>query len=130
MRSAGRVRDVLHDLLSTEFGFDIPVVVRTPRQLRALAAEVDDLDSPLGPDARVYVAFSDGPPTAEGRRVLDGWDVEGERARVLRDHVVLWLTTPAHSARLDNTRIEKAMGAVTTTRDVKVVRALAAKWGA
>ncbi len=128
-RSAAKVRDELHDLLSVEFGFDIPVVVRTPQQLRGLAAEVDDLPSPLSADSRVYVALVDGPVCTAGGKLLDGWAEPGERALVRGCDVILWLDVPAHSAKLTNARIERAAGSVVTTRDVKVIRALAERWG-
>jgi len=128
MRSAAGVRDELHQLLSAEFGFDIPVVVRTKQELQTLAAEVDDLPSPLSADSRVYVALVDGRVAAAGAAVLDGWDRPGERALVRGSEVVLWLDVPAHSAKLTNARIERAAGSTATTRDVKVIRALAARW--
>ncbi|MEP6796999.1 MAG: DUF1697 domain-containing protein [Lapillicoccus sp.] len=129
-RSATKVAATLHDTISEEFGFDVPVVVRTPAQLRAAATEVDALSSPLSTGARVYVTFLDGVPDAAGATTLDEWDVPGERARVHGDHLVLWLDTPSHSAKLTNTVIEKRTKRVATTRDIKVVRALAVKWGA
>ncbi|MDQ6716057.1 MAG: DUF1697 domain-containing protein [Actinomycetota bacterium] len=129
-RSATKVRDELSDLLSTEFGFDIQVVVRTPKQLAALVDDVADLPSPLSSSARIYVALADGTVSAEGRRVLESWDRPGERAAVRGHDVVLWLEVPAHAAKLTNARIEKAVGTAVTTRDIKVLRALAEKWPA
>lgn len=130
LRSDARVATVLHDLISEEFGFDVPVVVRRPAELGAAAAEVDALPSPLSAGARVYVAFLDGEPDPEGAATLDAWDATGERARVHGSHVVLWLDVSSHAASLTNARIEKLTKRVATTRDVKVVRALAEKWGA
>jgi uncharacterized protein (DUF1697 family) len=129
LRSAATLRDTLQQLLSAEFGFDIPVVVRTPEQLRDLAAAVEQLPSPLSADARVYVALVDSEVHADGAKVLDGWDRPGERALVRGAEVVLWLDVPAHSAKLTNARIERAVGSVVTTRDIKVIRTLAEKWG-
>lgn len=128
VRSAAKVRDQLCDLLSTEFGFEIPVVVRTPKQLVALVDDVAKLPSPLSDEARIYVALADGKVDAQGRKVLESWDRPGERAKVLGHDVVLWLEVPAHAAKLTNARIEKAAGTAVTTRDIKVLRALAEKW--
>ena len=85
MRSAAGVRDELHQLLSAEFGFDIPVVVRTKQELQTLAAEVDDLPSPLSADSRVYVALVDGRVAAAGAggpRRLGQTGGAGARARL------------------------------------------------
>ena len=130
MRSVPRVQASVHDLLSTEFGFDIPVIVRTPAQLSALAKEVDGLPSPLSAEARVYVTLAAGPPDPAGVVALDGWHQPGERAEVRGSDVVLWLDVPSHEAKLTNARIERLAGTHVTTRDLKVIRALAEKWGA
>ena len=130
MRSVPRVQASVHDLLSTEFGFDIPVIVRTPAQLSALAKEVDGLPSPLSAEARVYVTLAAGPPDPAGVVALDGWHQPGERAQVRGSDVVMWLDVPSHEAKLTNARIERLAGTHVTTRDLKVIRALAEKWGA
>lgn len=129
LRTAAKVADRLHDVISGEFGFDVPVVVRSPADLRAAVTEVDACPSPLSAGARVYVAFLDGHPDPVGATALAAWDREGERAAVQAEHVILWLDVSSHSATLSNARIEKLTGRVSTTRDLKVVRALAQKWG-
>ncbi len=48
---------------------------------------------------------------------------------MLGSDVVLFLTKPAHEAKLTNARLERLTGATGTARDIKVVRALAEKWG-
>ncbi|MGV1007853.1 MAG: DUF1697 domain-containing protein [Dermatophilaceae bacterium] len=127
-RSAAKVASHLRTVLSEEFGFDIPTIVRTPAQLRELVCTVDGMPAPLA-DARVYIAFLAAHPSATAREQLDGWDTAGERAAVVGPHVVIWLNVPFHKARLTNARIEKIAG-IATTRDLKVVRTLADRWGA
>lgn len=129
MRSVAKVETSLRSLISDEFGFDVPVVVRTPTGLRRTTAAADAAESPLGPDARRYVTFTTGGISAEGRRALEGWDEPGERVVVLGDDVLLLLTKPAYQAKLTNARLERLTGATGTARDLKVVRALAEKWG-
>ncbi len=126
-RSAAKVASHLRTVLSEEFGFDIPAIVRTPAQLRELVSTVEGMPAAL-PEARVYIAFLEASPSATARDQLDGWDNPGERAVVVGPNVVLWLTVPFHKARLTNARIE-AIAGVATTRDLKVVRTLAEKWG-
>lgn len=127
LRSTTSVAERVRTVLSDEFGFDIPAVVRRPEALTALVRQVDALPTPL-PGARAYVAFLDRAPTPAHRDVLDGWDEPGERARVLDDHVVLWFASGVHEARLTNARIERG-GVVSTSRNLDVVRALADRWG-
>lgn len=129
LRSVAEVETTLRDLISEEFGFDVPVVARTPTQLRRTAADADEVDSPLGAEARRYVTFTTGGISAVGRTALEEWDEPGERVVVLGSDVLLFLTKPAHQAKLTNARLERLTGATGTARDLKVVRALAEKWG-
>ncbi|MCU1537292.1 MAG: hypothetical protein JWP82_1643 [Humibacillus sp.] len=130
MRSAAKVEARLRSVITDSFGFDVPVVVRTPKQLVALAEAADGLDSPLGPDARRYVTMTTGGLSAQARTVIEEWDEPGERAVVVGEDVMLFLTKPAHEATLTNARLERLAGVTGTARDLKVVRALAEKWGA
>lgn len=128
-RSAAKVEAQLRELVSAEFGFDIPVVVRTPAELRSLARTVDALPAPLPGEPRVYVAFAEAAPDATGAAALEAWDVDGERAKVVGKDVVIWLSKPANEAKLTNARLERTGRTRATTRDIKVVRTLSEKWG-
>jgi uncharacterized protein (DUF1697 family) len=128
-RSAARVEADLRRAISAEFGFDVPVVVRTPAQLRRLADDAEALDSPLAGDAGRYVTFMTGDLDPEGVEALHAWDVETEGARVVGNDIVLFLAAGVQGAKLTNARIEKLTGAVGTARNIAVVRALADKWG-
>lgn len=128
-RSAAKVEADLRRAISAGFGFDVPVVVRTPAQLRTLAEEAEALDSPIAKDARRYVTFMTGDLDPAGVKELHEWDVATEGARVVGNDIVLFLAAGVQAARLTNARIEKLTGAVGTARNMTVVRALAAKWG-
>jgi uncharacterized protein (DUF1697 family) len=128
-RSPSRVEAELRTLISDAFGFDVPVVVRTPAQLRALAAAADELESPI-PGAGRYVTFMSGDLDPAGVAALHAWDHETEAARVIRNDIVLFLGAGVQAAKLTNARIERLTGAFGTARNITVVRALADKWGA
>ena len=127
-RSAARMETGLRTLISAEFGFDVPVVVRTPAQLRRLATAADALESPIA-DAGRYVTFMSGALDPAGVDALHAWDAETEAARVLGNDIVLFLAAGVQGAKLTNVRIEKLTGGVGTARSMTVVRALADKWG-
>lgn len=129
LRSAARVEQELRTLISDAFGFDVPVVVRTPAQLRRLADEADALESPIAADAGRYVTFMTGDLDPAGVEALHAWEAEHEAARVVGNDIVLFLASGVQGAKLSNTRIEKLTGAVGTARNITVVRALAEKWG-
>lgn len=127
-RSAAKVETDLRKTISAEFGFDVPVVVRTPAQLRKLADDAEALDSPVPGDAGRYVTFMTGKLDPAGVEALHAWDVETEGARVVGSDIVLFLAAGVQGAKLSNARIEKLTGAVGTARNITVVRALADKW--
>ena len=128
-RSAARVEADLRAAISAEFGFDVPVVVRTPAQLRTLADAAEALESPVAGDAGRYVTFMTGDLDPQGVEALHAWDVVTEGARVVGNDVVLFLAAGVQGAKLTNARIEKLTGAVGTARNITVVRDLADKWG-
>jgi uncharacterized protein (DUF1697 family) len=129
VRSAATVETDLRRAISAAFGFDVPVVVRTPAQLRRLAEAAESLESPIAPEAKRYVTFMTGDLDPAGVAALHAWDIETEAARVVGSDIVLFLATGVQNAKLTNTRIEKLTGAVGTARNITVVRALAEKWG-
>jgi uncharacterized protein (DUF1697 family) len=128
VRSAAKVEMKLREVISGEFGFDVPVVVRAPRQLKGLLDVVETMESPISAETRRYVTFLSGEPDPEGVRALHAWDVVTEAARVLGNDVVLFLAEGVQGAKLSNTRIEKLTGTVGTARNVTVVRALVDRW--
>lgn len=129
MRSRAKIIDALESAMETEFGFPVPVVLRTPAQLVEIADTAHGLDDPLGGADRRYVTLCAQTPSAHAVRTLDEWDVDGERLKVVGDEIHWWLGKSTHEAKISNARIEKLVG-VATTRDLKVMRTLADKWGA
>ncbi|WP_382403589.1 DUF1697 domain-containing protein [Flexivirga alba] len=129
MRSAQKVGAALEQLLEAEFGFAIPCVVRSPAQLRQVAEYAEGLPDPLeGGTLRRYVTFLQEPLPADRAAVLSEWDVPGERLHPVGSEIHWWLAKPAHEAKISNAVLERG-GPVATTRDLKVVRTLADKWG-
>ena len=121
---AVRVEDVVAD----GFGVRTSAVVRTPTELAALHRLGTDLPDPLPGPSRRYVALARDPFPEDAVVTLEGWSVPGERARVVGRDCYLWFNGPFHAAKLSNARIER-LGARATTRDWKVITALAERWG-
>lgn len=126
LRSRAKVEAALETALWETCGFEVKTLVRTPKELSELVKASPP--SPLGEDARHYVAYLRDSPSAEAASQLNAWDVPGERATVAGRDVHLWLTKSSHEAKISNARIEKITGMASTLRDWKVVSALAAKW--
>ncbi len=129
-RSTASVAGELSRVLGAIAGFDVPAIVRTPRELRSALAGVDEVPVMLDGDARRYLALADGPVPAAAAAELDAWARPGERVRVLGSEVLAELAAGFHTTTLTNTRIERITGRTTTWRDLEVVRAIDEKWGA
>lgn len=128
LRSRTKVEQHVEQALAGGCGFDVPTIVLTPQELGEVYDDALALSSPLPGEPRRYVTFLRADPPADKAAELDGWEVEGERVRVRGRAVHWWLTKSTHEAKLSNARIEKAVG-LGTTRDLKVVAALAERWG-
>jgi uncharacterized protein (DUF1697 family) len=128
LRSFVEVEDAVETALEDLCGFTVRTIVRTPAQLGALTAYGEGLAAPLQGEARRYVTLLKRDPDDELVAMMNGWDVTGERVILHGREAYLWLAHPSHEAKLTNARIERG-GAVATTRDWKVVKALGERWG-
>jgi len=127
LRSRARLEATLEDVFRADRGFEVPTIAYTLAELAGLAADAERLAA--GSAERHYVTLLKQEPTEAALEVLDALAYDGERAVVAGRAVHLFLAESAyHSAKLSNAKLEKLLG-VATTRDVKVVRALATKWG-
>ncbi len=126
--SAEEVAALVEEVVARDFGVATTAILRTPAELTQLVELGEALPDPIGPGSRRYAALARDEFAAAAAELLDGWSVAGERAKVCGRECYLWFAIPFHAARLSNARIERA-GAVATTRDWKVLTALAQRWG-
>jgi uncharacterized protein (DUF1697 family) len=128
-RSRAKVESFLESTLEAGCGFDVPAIVLTPTELSKVYDDAAAAEPPLSGEPRRYVMFLKDGPAADGVATVDAWDYPGERAKVVGRAVHVWLTKPTHEARFSNARFEKILGVPGTLRDLKVVTALAQRWG-
>ena len=127
LRSAAKVEKELERVMEAWLGFDVPTMVRTPKQLVAAYDDGDALKSPLPGSPRHYVSFLKDQPPAAAVKELEAWDKPKERAKVLGREVHLWLGSDR--PKLTNATMEKILGTAGTARDWKTMTKLAATWG-
>lgn len=133
MRSPDRVRARLEQIVEAEFGFPVACLVRRPAELTAIAAYADALAGPLDPSEvtgteRRYVTLVAEPLTTQQLEFCDSWQEPGERLHGHGREIYWWLGKSTHEAKIGNNRLER-LGLVATTRDLKVMRTLAQRWG-
>ncbi|MBK8756878.1 MAG: DUF1697 domain-containing protein [Actinomycetales bacterium] len=120
-RVAGQVRAVLRE----SFGVDVPCVVRSPEQIRAVVALNPLADLATDP-ARYLVTFLTATPPAEAverllasDRLPPGFTVSGREAYV-------WTPDGVATLKLTNTVLERKLGVTGTARNWRTVEAIAA----
>jgi uncharacterized protein (DUF1697 family) len=139
MRSAAKVEGHVEEVLGRHCGFDVPSVILTPRELREVYDDARRLTAllPLSDTGaeggavvgRRYVTFfkAGQAPVGDVAKRIEDWDASGERAFVRGRAVHIWLDHPMHESTFF-TALKKPL-APGTNRDLKVVSALAERWG-
>jgi len=129
LRSIPRVRAFVEGALVAFCGFDVACMVYEPGDLPRILADAEALPELVeGPEIRRYVTFLAEDPGPGAADAVHDLAFSGEAVRVIGRAVHWQILTPFHQAKLSNARLEKLLGPA-TTRDLKVVRALAEKWG-
>jgi uncharacterized protein (DUF1697 family) len=120
----------LEELFEADRGFAVPTIVLTVAELAQVYADAAGLTAPLDAPAdglRRYVTLLKDVPDTAAAAEIEALSTDDEAARVRGRAVHLWMRQGYQNARLGNARVEKLLG-VATTRDLKVVTALAQRW--
>ena len=133
LRSRAKIEAALEAAYLDEAGFEVPTIVFTQAELRAIAEDAERFADGLGrqdPSGRHYISLLKQEPTAAAIGAIGAIEERSsaeEVAKVGGRAVHLLLGANYHEAKLTNTVVEKALG-VATNRNLTVVRALAEKW--
>jgi uncharacterized protein (DUF1697 family) len=126
LRSRAKVEAALEKAFWEDRGFEVPTIVFTPSELRAIADDAARFAD--GHAGRHYVSLLKEAPSADAVARVEAASTAEEVAKVGGRAVHLLLGENYHQAKLTNAVIEKHLG-VATNRNLTVVRALAEKWG-
>ncbi len=133
MRSVAKVEQHVERCLADGCGFAVPAIVFTPSQLADIYRDAQAIPVPPrlgdGTTLKRYVTFfkEADAPTADEARELGAWDSDGEAMVAIGRAVHILLNRPSVDAKLYG-RFKKTL-APGTNRDLKVVAALAERWG-
>ncbi len=121
---APRLERDLAEAIEAEFGFAVPVVVRSPAQLAAVIAEDPFGDAVTEP--KLYqVSFLAGLPLAGTQQRLQSLAAGAERVTLRGTEIHAWHPDGIGRSKLAGALGAPAMGVVTTTRNFRTVCALA-----
>ncbi len=128
LRSRERVREVLEAAYLADRGFEVPVSVLTPEELRRAVVDGHELLAamPGGWDGRAYASLLRDEPSAGGIAALEACSTDDERA-VVRGRVAHLTVRGYGRSRLTNVAVERHVG-VSTNRALSVVEQVVAKW--
>jgi uncharacterized protein (DUF1697 family) len=125
MRSRAKIEATLEKAFLEDRGFEVPTIVFTPKELRAIADEA----ASFGHGGRHYVSLLKDVPSVAAIKAVEEVSTAQEVARVGGRAVHLLLGENYHEAKLTNAVVEKKLG-VATNRNLTVIAALADRWGA
>jgi uncharacterized protein (DUF1697 family) len=128
-RGTGRaesVADALEDAIDRELGLSVPVVARSARQMRKVAAGNPMVDAGEDP-TKLHVTFLARRPTADRLRGLSSSKVASrqDRFEVVGAEVFLACPSGYGSTSYDNAFFERNLGTTATTRNWRTVCTLA-----
>ncbi|MBD8868804.1 DUF1697 domain-containing protein [Nocardioides donggukensis] len=127
LRSRTRIEAALERAFLADRGFEVPTVTFTAEELRRAVAEGSELHAERGGAGRHYVTLLKSEPDPGAAAELEALSTDDERA-VVRGRVVhLMLGEDYRTARLDNARVERALG-VGTNRNLTVLSAIVDRW--
>jgi uncharacterized protein (DUF1697 family) len=129
MRSKDKVRAELERVLRADRGWEVPVCVFTPAELREVYDDGQRFRAELGDETTSghYVALMQGRARAADVETFEAREVSGERARIGSRAGHLMLDMSFHEARTGNDTFEKTFG-ISTTRNMTVITKLVEKW--
>ena len=114
----------IHEIINREFGYKVPVVIRTAAEVARIIA-----DNPFTKDLHIdplklHVTFLSDPSPKTALAVLQSLADGPERLHVSGREIYLYCPNGYGRTRLSNTAIEKKLTLAATTRNWKSVNAL------
>ena len=107
-----------------DFGFAVPVAIRTPEELGAVLKNNPLLKQPSIEEARLHVSFLSEPAPKTASEILKPLAAKSERFAVCGREIYLYCPDGYGETKLSNSAIEKKLSVQATTRNWKTVSTL------
>lgn len=124
-RSPYRVADAVHDLVVSEFGVDVPVIVRTPSELTAAVAANPFPQAAAERPKALHVWFLAATPSTEGVEALLAEPVAADACQVVEDQLYIDYVDGVHGSTLTPDFLRRRLGVDGTARNWRTVLAIA-----
>lgn len=123
-RSPRTVATAVRRVLLDSFAIDTPVLVRTPAQLRAVAAWDPFAEQAAARPTSVHVLHLDGDPDPDALAALLGTDWGADRVAARGHEVVIAYGESMHDSRLQHAALLKRLTVTGTARNWRTLLAL------
>lgn len=109
----------MEQIISKHYGFDVPVVVLYPEEIRAAMNANPFLSNPAIDETQTYFTFLKDTPSTAGVKAFEACNYPGETF-ILIDKMVYYFTSIGYGkAKFTNKIMEKKLGVPATTRNYK-----------
>ncbi len=120
---AGRLPGLVAKAIQARFGFEVPVVMRSLREIEQVVARNPFLADGKPPEA-LFVLFLRDLPDSARVSLLDPNRSPGDEFQVRGRDVYLWLATGAAETKLTNAYFDSKLATVSTSRNWRTVTTL------
>jgi uncharacterized protein (DUF1697 family) len=123
-RSAGGLSRKIEEKIQRDFGFRVPVLVKTSKEIEQIVSD-NSLVKEEGIDhSKLHVTFLSDAPPKTAVKVLEPLATGRERFRILNREIYLYCPDGYGRTKLSNNAIEKKLSVVATTRNWRTVNTL------
>lgn len=115
-----KLEDQIEKSIKEKFGFDVPVMVRTSKELNKLIksnpffTENSDINN-------LHLTFLKDIPTADNKQQTEAYNYEPDKFAIEGKEVFIFCEGKYHESKLTNNFFEKKLNVRTTTRNWKTI---------
>ncbi|MCG8579443.1 MAG: DUF1697 domain-containing protein [Bacteroidales bacterium] len=110
----------LEQAIKEHYGFDVPVIVRTSKEIKALA-DNNPFNGKESDITQLHLTFLKETPSNECVKKLNAYNVHPDRIQVVEKDVYMQCLGKYHQSKLTNNFFEKNLKVGATTRNWKTV---------
>ncbi len=112
-----KLGELIAEAIKKQFDFDVPTMVKTKQEWQK-AVDENPFTAENNVDiSKLYIAFLDCLPSAEGVIKLAAFDFGNDKFKLVENVVYLKYATKAHESKLSNPMLENKLGVVATSRN-------------
>lgn len=116
----------VHELILAEFGVDVPVIIRSEAEVRAVL-KVNPLAQPATDGSKYLAIFLSESPAKERVTALEIEDFSPEVFKIVDRTAFVWAANGVKALKLSHTFMEKHFGFVATARNWNTLHKIASK---